>query len=166
MYSSGVRRKKWLIVGGVIVGGLAILMALVMFAPAPQSGFEPEWLLKIEPKSQKRTMSSNRGTLVGSGFRSVDMMITQKRWEVDEPIAEVVRKLDASFKATDGWIREVDAGNLVSWIKANFVNPEVYTVNILKVGESTHIHTSTFRDPNWLEKVQYSIRRFFGMEKK
>lgn len=152
--------------GGALVVVSAILTALVMIIPAPQSGFEPEWLQDIPTKSEEQTVYDTSGPTGGSRILPYDLVVTEKRWEFKPPIEEVVAKLEASFPAKDGWRITRQGSEQILWTRSNAPTQEGFSVNITTIGSPCRLYTSHSRPLNWFETCQRSLRKFFGVKER
>lgn len=131
-----------------------------MLLPTPKAGFEPDWLLKLPPTSDKQKIYRVNLTPV------TDVVVTQKAWTLREPWGEVESRLDKHFVAGNGWKKDAQIRGHATWQKLDLKTGQGFTVSAFKMDEELQIQTHTSRPLSWLEKTQRSLRKFFGVQEK
>lgn len=154
-----VRQRKWLVIPALIAVGCLVLLGVLMLLPTPKTGFEPDWLLKLPPTSDKQTVY-----LLNQPLAS-DIVVTQRAWIVKNSRPENMSQLNRAFSASNGWTKNA-VGRSVTWRKLDLKTSQGFTFSLFRDGSELHIQTHTSRPLSWLEKTQRSLRKFFGVQEK
>lgn len=130
-----------------------------MLLPAPKNGFEPDWLLKLTPTSDKQNVYRVNTSPV------TDVLVTQRNWTLEEPWSQTVRRMDRYCLAANGWTKDdFPKMSRVTWQKME--SGEGFTVFVFKLEQHTQVQTHSSRPLSWLESTQRSLRKFFGVQEK
>ncbi len=148
------RRRWWLFVGALFLGA-GLFVAATIFLPPSTSSVEPAWLASVSPDSRK----SHRPLRVGP--RSPDILVLQTRWSLKEPYDEVRVKLKDHFRNLGGFGSNVTS-NSSMWRNLDMKSQEGLTLTVTRLDKETLVYLHTVRPIGWLDRIRFSVRKFFG----